>query len=539
MHDKPNFGTVNEPLPIVKTKYGNVMGATVDRVAVFRGIPYGGRCDRERRFLPAQEPESWDGVRDCTKNGPICVQTAGSISDPILAGGHPEKLGLKYETQDENCLCLNVLTPGIDKHKRPVMVYIHGGGYWQLSGTILTAADALPREQDIVTVSVNHRLHVLGYLYLGDLDPKYADSGNVGHLDLILALKWVQDNIEAFGGDPDNVTIMGESGGSDKVLTLTHMPEAHGLFHKAIAISCFLPVGRLTKELAASYTLEVLKILGIPKNHPERLLELPARYITEKVFDPCTHLWCMTFAPVADGIHLFPGIGKGYVPAFDTNVPMIVGASEDEIASFDAENSFDITENNLREKMLERGADYGLPFNESNVDAVVAAFRETNEKHDTADHLFMKMMSIKSFMGGAYYLAEDYARMGKGPVYQYLNRYDAPHAAYPERTYAGHCVDLYGALRLVGYPQMEEYSRKIADAYSAFMRTGDPSVEGLAWPAFDLTHRATMVYDRVFHVESDPIRREREALDGVIGREGLVDCYTNKDYRFPLNKKLL
>ncbi len=535
MNQKADFGTVLEPLPIVNTKYGKIVGSTLDRIAVFRGVPYGGRCDRELRFMPPREPERWSGVRDCTKNGAICVQTAGSICDPILAGGHPEKLGLKYETQDENCLFLNVLTPGIDRRKRPVMVYIHGGGYWQLSGTILTAADNLPREQDIVTVSLNHRLHVLGYLYLGDIDPTYADSGNVGHMDILLALKWVRDNIEAFGGDPDNVTIMGESGGSDKVLTLTHMPEAKGLFHKAIAISCFLPVGRITKELATSYTLDVLRILDIPTNHLERLLELPARYILEKVFDPRTHLWCMTFAPVADGIHLFPGIGNGYVPAFDTAVPLIVGASEDELSSFSAEDSFGINAGNFRESVLAKSKHYGLPIDEGSVDQVLKTFRDTNVKHDTPDHLFLKMISIKSFMGGAHYLAEDYARMGKGPVYQFLDRYDAPHDAHPERTYAGHCVNLYGAFRLVGYPQMEEYSKHIASMYCAFMRTGNPSTAELEWPAFDMEHRATMVYDKEFKLTADPIRKEREALDRAAGHDGPVDCYVGEQYKYPLS----
>ena len=113
-----------------------------------------------------------------------------------------DKLGLTFETQDENCLVLNVLTPGLDDRKRPVLFYIHGGGYWQLSGTVYTAADALSREEDVVIVTLNHRLHIFGYLYLGGLDPKYRDSGNVGQLDLILALKWVRDNIASFGGDP-------------------------------------------------------------------------------------------------------------------------------------------------------------------------------------------------------------------------------------------------------------------------------------------------------------------------------------------------
>ncbi len=537
MYGDPVFGTVNEQFPFASTKHGKIVGETIDKIAVFRGIPYGGRCDRERRFMPACEPDPWDGVRDCTKNGPICVQTAGSVSDFYGTGGHPEKLGLEYETQDENCLCLNVLTPGLDKKKRPVMFYIHGGGYWQLSGSILLGADKLTREQDVVLVSVNHRLHVFGYLYLGELDTRYKDSGNVGHLDLILALKWVRDNIEAFGGDPECVTIIGESGGSDKVHTLMHMQQAKGLFHRAIATSCFLPIGRITKDLATEYTLEVLNLLGVEPNNLEKLQQLPARYITQKVFEERTRLWCLTFAPVLDGIHINQPIGDGYVPSFDTSIPIIMGASEDEMASFDVESSFDITECNLREKLLERGINYGLDITESNVDSVIEAFRKTNHKYDTADQLFMKIVSIKSFMGGAQYMAEDYVKNGTNPVFLYLNRYDAPHGTYPERRYAGHCTDVSPAFRMVAYPQMEEYSKKIAAAYCAFMRTGNPSTDTLSWPVFGMEKKETMIYDCNFSVVSDPLKEELDALDKVSGNAGVVDCFMENNYKFPLKGK--
>lgn len=276
---------------------------------------------------------------------------------------------------------------------------------------LLPGADRLAREQDMVLVSVNHRLHIFGYLYLDGLDERYRDSGNVGHLDLIPALKWVRENIEMFGGDPDCVTIIGESGGSDKVQTLLHMPEAKGLFHRAISISCFLPVGRITPELATEYTMEVLRLPDVSPDHLEKLNELPARYMTEKVFDPKTRLWCMTFAPVSDGIHLGTGTGNGYVPAGDTGeIPLIAGSSEDEMAPFDLEAGLDITEDNFREKLLERGIHYGLNITEQNVDDVLHAFRNTNRKADPADHLFMKMISIKCYMGGAHYFAEDFAR---------------------------------------------------------------------------------------------------------------------------------
>ncbi len=537
--DSRGYGTVKEDFPIVKTAYGRVVGENREGIAVFRGIPYGGRVDRERRFQAPQEPGAWEGVLDCTKNGPICVQMAGSTSDFYGTGGHPEKLGLRYETQDENCLNLNILTPGTDKKRRPVLFYIHGGGYSILSGTILTGADALAREQDIVLVSVNHRLHAFGYLYLGDLDERFRDSGASGHLDLILALKWVRNNIEAFGGDPDCVTIMGESGGSDKVQSLLHMPEAQGLFHRAISISSFLPVGRLSREVATGYTLYILKHLGISPDHLDPLLEMPAREMTRRIYDPKAHVFSITFGPVSDGIHMGSGIGAGYVPALEGNtVPVIAGSSEDEMANFKVEQCFDVTWENLREKLLERGEGFGLPFTEKNVDDVIAAFRNHNDKQDSASHLFMKILSVKCHMGAATYFAEDFAREHKGPVYLYLNRYDAPNSAYPARRFAGHCMELAPSFRMVAYPHMEEYSRQIAELFCAFMRTGDPSTASLRWPAFEMERKETMLFDRTFEVRSDPLGEELEALDRVTGKREPVDPWFGEHYHWPIGDKI-
>ena len=173
---------VTEKNPVVKTGSGKVMGETRKGVAIFRGIPYGGDCGPGRRFMAPVPAESWEGVRDCTKNGPIAVQLGESVAASAafreyFGGGHPELQGVLEEEQGENCLVLNVLTPDLTG-KRPVLFYIHGGGFTTNSGSIVTGGDRLVREQDLVLVSVNHRLNAFGFLYLGDLDPKYKDSGN-------------------------------------------------------------------------------------------------------------------------------------------------------------------------------------------------------------------------------------------------------------------------------------------------------------------------------------------------------------------------
>lgn len=262
------WGNVEEQHPVVRTSHGKVMGENRDGVGIFRGIPYGGDCGGRNRFLPPVPAKDWEGVRDCTKNGYYAVQNGTSISGsqgfgPYFSGGHPELFGVAEEEQNENCLVLNVLTPGLDAEKRPVVVYIHGGGFATGSGTLVIGADKWVREEDIVLVGINHRLNVFGYLYLGAFDKKYADSGMAGMLDLVLALEWVRDNIGSFGGDPSKVTIMGESGGSMKVSTLMAMEKAKGLFRAAICESGSAPVGCLSKEEAAKTAESVLKKLHI------------------------------------------------------------------------------------------------------------------------------------------------------------------------------------------------------------------------------------------------------------------------------------
>lgn len=528
-HEKQGHLTerTQEQFPVVRTDHGMVAGEMRDGIAVFRGIPYGDRCDRTRRFQPAGEAEDWDGVKDCTKNGPICVQMAGSVSDEYATGGHPEKLGLRYETQDENCLCLNVLTPGTDRKRRPVMVYLHGGGYGILSGTNMLGADRLAREQDLVLVSVNHRLHLFGYLYLGDLDSRFPDSGNVGHLDLILALKWVRKNIESFGGDPDCVTIIGESGGADKVSTLLHMPEARGLFHRAIAISGSLPVGKLTREKATEHTLEVLRCLRVSPDHPDKLFELPARYMTQTIMSAETGMWDMTFMPVADGIHLPQSPGNGFGPGIHTpEVPLLLGASEDEVSSFSDRASMGVTEENLREKLLEYGPRFAVRLNEENIDRLLQVFRAGNHRRDNAQQLFLKILSVASYLqSGAVFQAECYAREGRNPVFLYLNRYDMPMEELGGCLCSAHCMDLPMIFRMVARPEMEEYSRTYAAVCAAFMRTGDPSVPGLPWKPFDPDERLVMVCDHVFGMERDPLEAERHAIADIHGEMAVINTF--------------
>src|ERR1022692_699173 len=217
---------------VVRTTAGRVRGKTRDKVSAFFGIPYGASTAGARRFMPPSKPDPWTGVREAVEFGPRSPQGPSSLIPEIAAVD-------RREPASEDCLCLNVWSPAPGAGHRPVMVWLHGGGYSQGSGTFIIYDGAnLACRHDVVVVTVNHRLNVFGYLHLAELGgEKYANSGNLGMLDIVAALEWVRDNIAAFGGDPTNVTIFGQSGGGGKVSTLLAMPPARGLFHKAIVES--------------------------------------------------------------------------------------------------------------------------------------------------------------------------------------------------------------------------------------------------------------------------------------------------------------
>ncbi len=501
-YGKPIYGTVKVPDPVVDTPCGKVKGISRDGIALFRGIPYGEPVDGAGRFLPPKKKEPWEGVLDCTENGPTAMQfgTAGGVLPYYFTAGHPEKFGI-IEGNDrsgerdlelpcvrsENCLTAGVMTPGIDDKKRPVLVYIHGGGFSTGSGVLIYGADDYVKEQDLVLVCLHHRLNVFGYMYLGAFDKKYESSGMAGMLDLVLGLQWVRDNIACFGGDPEKVTILGESGGAMKICTLLNMPVAKDLFRYAIIESGSGKVGYDNREEAAKAAKTVLDNLGIKETELEKLQDFSSEEILNAA-EPVLR----AFRPVPDDIYLkaqkYPSFA--YEDCAKDKI-ILVGSSEDEMASFPGPGDLEpVTEENLEERMhaaLNRGV-MGMPpereYSMEDTRRIIETFRSVTGE-SAPEQTYWNVLSLKGMLGGgAYYQALERAVMGGAKVFAYYNALDVPDTVDPDKRFAWHVSDLALQFGIVAYDFCKEASRIQTAAWAAFVRNGDPSTEELPWPAY-------------------------------------------------------
>jgi para-nitrobenzyl esterase len=472
--------------PVAETQFGKVRGVQ-DKITSFRGIPYAGPVDGAARFLPPSPATPWKGVRDAIKAGPRAEQlpdkTLGGqniftspILGPYFSGGRADA-ALTVEPLSENCLVVNVLTPAL-RGKRPVMVYIHGGGFSQGSGALTLLADRFVAEENIVMVGINHRLNSFGYTYLGDLDPKYADSGNAGQLDLIAALTWVKSNIANFGGDPANVTIFGESGGGAKISCLLAMPGAKGLFHRAIIESGSARSVR-TREEAAADTRQMLTSLGLA---PSQLAQLQTLDV-DKLLANAHHT-----LPVVDGRSVPHQTWAGGAPPESKGVPLLVGNCKDEGTLFSMSDPalFSLDWDALQAREVKAG----IPADKAT--ALVAKYRADYPK-DNASDIYFRIAADRGARRNAIAQAEGKLALGDD-VYMYNNAWDTPIEGGKLRAF--HTSELPLAMRLVLNPEAEQLSKQIAGAWAGFARSGDPSHSGLPhWDKYTLARRSTMVFD--------------------------------------------
>ncbi|HEX4506785.1 MAG TPA: carboxylesterase/lipase family protein [Alphaproteobacteria bacterium] len=510
---------------MVETRYGAVRGFAGNGVQIFKGIPYGRSTAGAGRFMPPQPPIPWAGVRETVALGPSAPAAFGVAADTM---NNPDIIAMiegaaEYVPSSEDCLVLNVWTPGADVGaKRPVMVWCHGGGFFAGSGGGKWNDGAnLAAHGDVVVVSFNHRLNILGFLYLAELaDGRYPDSGNVGMLDVVAALEWVRDNIAAFGGDPDNVTVFGQSGGGFKISMLMAMPAAQGLFRKAIVQSGSVVRGN-PPSIAARHAEWVLHHLGLNQGSIGALETIPldrlmdaATMVLNRVSVPGEN----PFAPVVDGRSLPRDPFEPDAPSISAGIPMLIGTTKDEsrmLLAGDVAN-FDLTEDQMRSRLIDF-----LEVGPDETDRIIGVFRAARPTATPSD-IFFAVTNARMLWINALSQAERKAAQGGGAVYMY--RFDwnipilggklgAPHGATVPFVFR--TID--AAKSMVGLgPERKALSDRMSAAWLAFARTGNPNHSGLDhWPAFDLETRATMIFDNECKVVNDLDAAERIAMRAV------------------------
>ena len=491
--------------PTVRTNYGQVKGTEEDGLYVFKGIPFAAPPTGEFRWLPPQPVQSWEGVRSAEDFGPICPQS--NMPTPI-PGRVPS-----VEPQDEDCLFLNIWTPGIDGEKKAVMVWIHGGAFTHGSGSSpQNPGSTLPKRGGVVMVSVNYRLGVLGFLRLKDVTSgKIPSTGNEALLDQIAALRWVKENIEYFGGDPDNVTVFGESAGAESIGALLAMPAAKGLFRKAIiqsGASKSQPADRANRT-AETY----LEALGIPGTGVEALRAVSA----EKLIETHTGLGPAAggMGPVRDGETL-PGVPLDVVETRSAaGVTVLAGSNLEEAKLFALIMGPDVVnmdEESMADRLRNLVPEDCLPGLIENYRTALA----TRELPVTPFEIFTTIQGDQHFRMPNIRLCEVQERLGY-PSFGYVFNWKSAAPGFG----ACHALDvgfIFGNLNEAFHgctPEAWELAGHMQDAWTAFARTGDPSCPGLGtWPNYG-RERNMMVLSEKPHVEAAPYESERAAWDGI------------------------
>lgn len=501
--------------PSVTTRQGRVSGAVAPNAAlVFKGIPYAAPPVGDLRFAPPAPPAAWSGVRDGSAFGHTAIQnpSPSSVNPTSELGKALQQVfpaRADVEAQSEDCLYLNVWTRSVSGRK-PVMVWFHGGGFAYGSGQWPMYDGANLAAQDVVVVTVNHRLSVFGYLDL----PEVPGSGNAGMLDLVAALEWVRANIAAFGGDPDNVTIFGESGGGAKVSYLLAMPRAKGLFHRAI-IQSGPGVRAVPRERAAGLRTSLYKSLGLADGDVAGLRATPwdkvlAAARAAEADQPGAGFDRSGFSPVVDGDVLPAQPWDPAAPAAARDVPVMIGINKDEMTLFMASAPwFGRLDDVGLEKMA--AAIYGLKAPQ-----VLAALRK-DFPQDSPTYLATHLTTYGRMFAGSVEIAERKAAQGGAPAFLYLLAWETPVGPFrsPHTLEIPLVFDTVESSRvLVGPgPEPQLMARQMSAAWVAFAKTGNPNTGAIpAWPAYDAARRATMIFDIDSRVVDDPYSATRQAV---------------------------
>ncbi|HET6559746.1 MAG TPA: carboxylesterase family protein [Prolixibacteraceae bacterium] len=479
----PSIAANTNQKPVVKTTSGDISGTVDDGIYTFKGIPYA----KAERFMAPQKPDAWIGVRECVNFSKIAMQVNSWSPDSVM--------------DEKKLFTVNVWTQGVkDGKKRPVMVWLHGGGFSTgASDDPISDGKRLAKKGDIVLVSVNHRLNILGFLDLSACGEKYANSANVGMLDIIAALQWVNKNINEFGGDPDNVTIFGESGGGGKVGTLMCMPAAKGLFHKAIIQSGTL-INVMTKEKSTQVGMAVLDVMGLTKEQVSSLDTVGYKKLVQMGNEALKRTVGMRtpgsskmfgFGPVPDGVNL---LQQPFTPDFadiSNNVPLLIGTTFNElIRTAYGQKNLDMEQ--AKQRLQKSFGD--------KTDQYVELFGKSYPGYSPQD-----LVSIDTvFRPYTIMVADARAKKRKAPVYTYLLTWKSPVDDSTKGSFHG--VDIPLAFNNVELGK--HWTGKGEDAYALsdkmsavwinFAKTGNPNVPNRLpeWKSYSKEIGATMIFDK-------------------------------------------
>ena len=475
--------------PVGRTTAGKVRGYLDGPIKAFKGVRYGAP---PARFQPPGSPVPWTDILPATDYGP----------------GSPQRSDEPHTAED--CLFLNLWTPGLDAGKRPVMVYIHGGAYSNGSGSSpLYDGRRLAERGDVVVVTLNHRLNAFGYLYLHRLAPGFEDSGNAGMLDLVLALTWVRDNIAGFGGDPGKVMLFGQSGGGAKIATLMAMPAAAGLFHRAATMSG----QQLTASGPGNATRRAQALLAALNMTPQQAALAPAEKLVDALAttDPVIGSGGLYMGPVLDERSLTRHPFYPDAPPQSAGVPMMIGNTHDETRGLIGKSdpsTFSLTWDELPARLIPQMRVDIDP------DLVVATYRRLYPAYSPSDVFFAATTAARSWRA-AIVEAELRAEQGS-PAFAYQLDWKSP--ADGGKWGAPHTLDIplvFGTLDDPGSitgtaSDARAVSTAMQDAFLAFARTGDPG-----WTPYSLPSRQTMIFNAVSALADDPRGEERRLFAKV------------------------
>jgi para-nitrobenzyl esterase len=489
--------------PVVETTYGKIRGQVINRVNAFQGIPYGAPTGGAGRFMPPSKPQAWAGIKDTIEWGPEAPQ-GPHTEIPEVAATIPKG------TISEDCLRLNVWTASLNRNaKRPVMVWLHGGGFTSGNGSYSMYNGAnMARKREVVMLSINHRLNSFGFLYLPEIGgPKFANASNAGILDVVAALEWVRDNIANFGGDPNNVTIFGQSGGAGKVSTLLAMPSAKGLFHKAIVQSGANLTG-VSRADATRTAQTLMTKLGVKTAGD--LQKIPMDQLVQATLSTPG----LSLAPVADGKTLPGGPFDPAAPEISADIPLLIGSTEYEVTFF-PNTKYDP----LDDAALHAAVKQATRAGDADADRIIGVYKKGRPGLTNLDYSLI--LASDNFSARVTTEAERKAAQ-RAPVYKYYFTWQSPVREGKLKSF--HTLEIPFVMENVDEAKsmtgtgQSRYALqdKMSAAWAAFARTGNPNHKGLPqWTAFNMAQRATMVFDNVCKLVNDPHGAERMALASV------------------------